>query len=133
MSKYTYVVLPCHRVGYDDVPHRRVVIVNFGRCGDHGDFIGRAVDYVRDYIIAGGDEEFWGFSFGSHVEHAGDGHYYVARDPSEEDFDDEGNEPEAEYEHCEALPTLACVVHSMGEAIEEAYKQGDSKPYVIKP
>lgn len=131
MNKYNYVVLPCHRVGHDDVPHRRVTIINFGRCSDHGDFIGRAVDYVREYVIGGGDEEFWGFSFGSHVEHAGDGHYYVPRDPDPDDVDED--DEEAAYEHCEALPSLACVVHSMGEALEEAHKQGDSKPYVIKP
>jgi hypothetical protein len=119
-------------VGADDVSFRRVAIVNFGRCSDHGDFVGRAVDFVREYVIKGGDEEFWGFSFGSHVEHAGDGHYYVARDPDEEDYEDD-EEPEAQYEHCEALPTLACVVHSFGAALEEASKQGDSKPYSIKP
>jgi hypothetical protein len=72
----------------------------------------------------------WNLVGGSHVEHAGDGHYYVARDPdSDADEDDE----ESEYEHCEALPTLATIVHSMSAALEAAYAMGDSNPYKIKP
>lgn len=128
-TNWTYVVLPCHRVGYDDVPHRRVVIVNFGRCSEHKDIISLAVDYVQEYVISGGDEEFWGFSFGSQVEHAGDGHYYVPRDPDADDADDF---VETEYEHCEVIVDFACVVHSIHKAIEEAYTQGDTKPYTIK-
>lgn len=132
-TNWTYVVLPCHRVGEDDVPHRRVVIVNLGRRGDYegpADQIGMAVDYVRECVISGGDEEFWGFSFGSRVEHAGGGHYYVARDP---DSDADEYDEESEYEHCEALPTLATIVHSMSAALEAAYAMGDGNPYKIKP